>query len=376
MIKIGLFGDLIMGERVSIDNEIIRILNSTDFNLCNFEAPFINDSIRKGVKSGLFQKAEDASLLKKLNVKVVSLANNHIGDFEPGGIELTRSILKEEGIASFGAGENLEEASKPAVLDIRGNRVACWGYMLRFFSKRYFADLSKPGIPELKEECISGDIEKIKADIKIVFAHWNQEFEDYPEPVCKELGEDLRGRINLMVGSHPHCLQGRQIFNDYAVYHSLGNFIMPNDQYHNTFLGPYPEKCYHSMFVVMEIDKDGMLQETLYPFVISRDGMRLSLAEKEVREAILKRVEFISQPLLMQHSAYRKYYGRNKIRKLRFTLGRSEGVNYMKMVLYRVLFYSSVYMERILVFLLKKLGIYSIIKEKFARFIAKYQSVR
>ena len=78
----------------------------------------------------------------------------------------------------------------------------------------------------------------------------------------------------------------------------------------------------------------------------------------------------------MKHSAYRKFYARNKIRKLRFTLGRSERVNYMRMILYRILFYSSVYIERILVFLLKKMGIYRVIKEKFAGIIAKYQSVR
>ena len=374
--RIGLFGDVILGEKVRIDDEITRILNSTDFNICNFEAPFINDSIRNGIKVGLFQKAGDTSLLKKLNVKVVSLANNHIGDFGPRGIDLTRSVLKEEGIAFFGAGRDLEEASKPVILNINERRVACWGYMLRFFSNRYFANLSKPGIPKLKEEHISRDIEKTEADIKIVFAHWNQEFEDYPEPMCKELGDSFRSRINLMVGSHPHCLQGRQISSDYAVYHSLGNFIMPNDQYHHTFLGPYPGKCYRSMFVVVEIDEDGTLRETLYPVVISRDGMTLTFPDEKEKEAMLNRVEEISIPLQMKHSAYRKFYARNKIRKLRFTLGRSERVNYMRMILYRILFYSSVYIERILVFLLKKMGIYRVIKEKFAGIIAKYQSVR
>ena len=374
--RIGLFGDVILGEKIRIDDEITRILNSTDFNICNFEAPFINDSIRNGIKAGLFQKACDTSLLKKLNVKVVSLANNHIGDFGPRGIERTRSVLKEEGIAFFGAGRDLEEASKPAILDINERRVACWGYMLRFFSNRYFANLSKPGIPKLKEEYISRDIEMTEADIKIVFAHWNQEFEDYPEPACKELGDSFRSRINLMVGSHPHCLQGRQFFSDFAVYHSLGNFIMPNDHYHHTFLGPYPGKCYRSMFVVVEIDEDGTLRETLYPVVISRDGMTLTFPDEKEKEAMLNRVEEISIPLQMKHSAYRKFYARNKIRKLRFTLGRSERVNYMKMVLYRILFYSSVYIERWMVFLLKKMGIYRVIKEKFAGIIGKYQSVR
>lgn len=374
--RIGLFGDVILGEQVSIDEEIIRILNSTDFNICNFEAPFINDSIRKGIRAGLHQKMENASLLKKLNVKVVSLANNHMGDFGPRGIQRTRSVLQEEGIAFFGAGNDLEEARRPAILDIKGKSVACWGYMLRFYSRRYFADHLKPGIPQLKEEHILRDIEKTKADIKIVFAHWNQEFEDYPEPVCKDLGESFKSRIKLWIGSHPHCLQGRQIFSDFAIYHSLGNFIMPQEQFHNTFLGPYPEKCYRSMFVVLEIDGHGRLRETLYPVVISSDGRRLSIPDEKEQEAILKRVEEISEPLQMEGPAYRKFYNRNKVRKLRFTLGRSERINYIKMILYRMIFYSSLYLERGMVFLLKKIGVYRMIKQKFAGIIGKYQSVR
>jgi poly-gamma-glutamate capsule biosynthesis protein CapA/YwtB (metallophosphatase superfamily) len=374
--KIGFLGDIILGAKVRISDGIIEVLNTTDFNIGNFEAPFIDDTLRGQTRAGLYQKADDASFLKALNIQVVSLANNHMGDFGPVGIDLTRARLKDQGIAFFGAGKDLEEASEPAVLDVKGKKVACWGYMLRYFSNRYFALASRPGIPKLTEQKILQDIEKTKADIKLLYAHWNQEFEDYPEPVCKELGEKLRGRINLLAGSHPHCLQGIQSFSNYAVLHSLGNFIMPNDSYHHNYLAPYPEKCYRSMFVIADFHADQTLSTTIYPVSISENGMEVDFPDEKERERLLNHISGLSGPLSLDQRSYKKFYARNKTRKMRFTLGKNEGMNYVKMFVYRILFFTSVYLERGIVFLLKKAGIYETIRKRFAGIISKYQDVR
>jgi hypothetical protein len=74
MLKIAILGDFIQTPEFNIDKTLLDILQGTDFNIANLEAPFIHDNSHpSNGRSGLYQKISNCDLLKKLNIKIVSL---------------------------------------------------------------------------------------------------------------------------------------------------------------------------------------------------------------------------------------------------------------------------------------------------------------
>jgi len=128
--------------------------------------------------------------------------------------------------------------------------------------------------------------------------------------------------------------------------------------------------------VIVEVREDQALRKTIYPVSISDNGMEVYFPDEKERGRILTHISGLSGPLSLDQPAYKKFYARNKTRKMRFTLGKNEGMNYIKMLVYRILFFTSVYLERGMVYLLKRVGIYETIKDRFAGIISKYQGVR
>jgi|GEM_PF-1722505 len=335
MLKFAILGDLIQTPEFTIDDALLQILQQSDFNIANFEAPFIGPEFRPANgKSGLCQKLPDAALLKRLNIKIVSLANNHIGDFGSEGFRNTKKILDENGILYFGAGEGLTEAERPAVLNCKGLSVSCRGAMSRYLT-RFHAETGAFGSADIRADRMIENLKKDTADIKIVYNHWNQEYEDYPEPIYKEDAEKIIQYAHVIAGSHSHCMQGIGDSSGRLIFYGLGNFSLPNTEYFACRVSPYRPKCYHSFFPVISF-ANGQIDYRLYPYVIGPDGFALSLPSEEETAKILRRIEEISVPLGLSSSAYRRYYLRNRDRKMRKPLTRSHRRNSMNLRCYRL----------------------------------------
>ena len=363
--KIGFIGDLILSPELVIHEKITALLRGNDFNVANLEAPFIHKGKRPVLKSGLHQLVSDPGMLHDLNIKAVSLANNHMKDYGPEGIELTQKVLSQHGIQFFGAGSSLEEAIRPAKLQIENQSLHFWGFMQRFYAKRHFATAHSGGTAELKRELMIRELDSSEADIKIVYNHWNLELESYPEPVNKDLAEELARHCTLVIGSHPHCIQGIQTSGNALIFHSLGNFSMPALDYSGTTLVEYPEISRESMIVTITLEGKKPHYD-IHPITLDRSGSVVSCPDKEKKKQILSRIDTISEPLALGYKNYLHFYKQNKKRKLMPTQVKNRYLNRFRLFSYFSFIRMLQFVEGNLARFLSKIGLLGPVKRWFS----------
>lgn len=184
----------------------------------------------------LFNNDAVISFLKSCNVRAVSLANNHITDVTPA-FERTKKMLKRNGIANCGAGLTFDEAQAPVVLDDNGMKTVLLAFGWDVVSCKY-ADIFSPGVNPLKESNVLNCINKTKRDYPgakiVILPHWDYELERYPMPMHRELAKlAIEAGADAVIGHHPHCVQGIEVYKGCPIVYSLGNWFIPD----NVFMG-------------------------------------------------------------------------------------------------------------------------------------------
>lgn len=170
------------------------------------------------------------AVLQKLGADVAILANNHVFDYGEEGLSDTLDALDEAGIARIGAGRNLKEAAaihyekleNCTVAYIAATRVE-WSAQTRpatkdgmgVFQTAFDTDLLYKQVKKAKK----------KADFVVVCMHWGIEGTADLEDYQTQVGEGLvKAGADLVVGDHPHQLQGVKWLKKTPVFYSLGNF--------------------------------------------------------------------------------------------------------------------------------------------------------
>lgn len=217
--------------------EVKSILEQGDFVFANLEHPLTERDLSLDAKSKIILRGEPEAVsgLAFAGFNLVSLANNHMMDYYEGGLLDTLEILKKNQILHAGAGENLQQAREPAILEKNGVRVGILAYteMARIVHPgnppiKFAANANRAGVAPLKLDWIEEDIRSLrkKADILIISLHWGTEnsYEVTPQQVqmahkiC-DMGADI------ILGHHPHRFQGIEIYDGKPIVYSLGNFI-------------------------------------------------------------------------------------------------------------------------------------------------------
>ena len=241
--------------------------------------------------------------LRRLGVSVVSLANNHIMDFGKEAVASTIAALDDAGIAHFGAGLDFAQASRPALLERDGLRIGFLG----FAQSQYPTRKREGTIP-----VIDGQARKIVArhagecDFLVVCIHEGIEGLGYPMRSTVMAAHSLvDAGAGLVVGGHPHCIQGVEHRHGVDIFYSLGNFLIPmlqSDHYAHwraqaalTLMGIEIEKRDIAEAIILEarIEGPGRCETVVRPIVLVEDGMP-SLATGEARERILRRLGQLS----------------------------------------------------------------------------------
>jgi len=162
-------------------------------------------------------------------IDAVSLANNHIFDYFSAGVTETVDSLKSAGIIPMGAGANWTEFFRPQSFWIKGH----WFVMLALNdTKSGYWGKEHPGcaptwIPEGESTAVAliEALAQIGANV-IVFEHWGWEYQQYPSQRQRELAHKfIDAGAKVVVGSHPHRLQGVEFYHGGVVIYSLGNLI-------------------------------------------------------------------------------------------------------------------------------------------------------
>ena len=185
-----------------------EIFEQDDLTIVNLEGP-LTTSTDKQEKAFAFKgKPEYADILKEGSVEAANIANNHSYDYGQQGFDDTVINLNSAGIAPFGYDATV-------VKDIKGAKVGLIGiYVLNDEMGR--ATQLKEKIAEVKAQ---------GAALTIVSFHWGIEKDNYPNQVQKDLGRmAIDEGADLVLGHHPHVLQGIEKYKGKNIVYSLGNF--------------------------------------------------------------------------------------------------------------------------------------------------------
>lgn len=194
----------------------------------NLECVLSNSTIRKGYNKACFRSAPESLRIDQL-IDCYGVANNHIMEHGSEAYKETLAAIRNNGKVYVGSKDK-----KTVVLSDGGKRIAISSFSLRcdntgFETEYWYA----PELEEIKEE----DNEYFDADYRVAYIHWGVEFVPYPYAEQQKLAHYLVDNgYDLIIGHHPHVLQGYEIYKRKYIYYSLGNCVF-NMAYPDTNIG-------------------------------------------------------------------------------------------------------------------------------------------
>ena len=214
----------------------LEVLQNQDIMLGNLEGS-ITYSNTKTPKSYNFKFNPDVlPILKESGFDYFSLTNNHIYDYGERGFTDTLKYLKEAELPTSGAGLSKLEATEYTEMFIDGNSIrilsmGAYPQERNGWNGRTMAQVSdtRPGIlfdGELALEAVKNMASPSGFDILMI--HGGVEWTSIPEESQRLLYKSyLDAGVDIILGSHPHVLQGMEEWQGKLIAYSLGNFIFP-----------------------------------------------------------------------------------------------------------------------------------------------------
>ncbi|MDF2722181.1 MAG: poly-gamma-glutamate biosynthesis capsule formation protein [Paenibacillus sp.] len=206
-----------------------QYLEKADLTIANLETP-LTDRGTPQEKEYAYRSSPNAlPAFKDAGFDLVNLANNHILDYGAVGLLDTFTHLDKAGIRWFGAGHNTAEAFKPVIVEKKGIKIAFLGLSKVVPTQEWKAGPNRPGVADtyaLKAPLEAIRNAKKQADLVVVVAHWGVERQDMPEKYQKDYAREyIDAGADLIIGGHPHVLQGFESYKGKWIAYSLGNFI-------------------------------------------------------------------------------------------------------------------------------------------------------
>ncbi|MEW6724177.1 MAG: CapA family protein [Bacillota bacterium] len=282
-------GDVMTGRRIQrriaehgLDYPLAKVnqlMASADLTFANLEAALSTSGTRLPPKKGIWLRGtpESVGVLTRAGIDVVSLANNHILDYDSPSLLQTFDVLAEHGINYCGAGENITTARAPAWVEIKGLKLGFLAYnaMAEIFwdwdyRRSFEATETLPGNPMLRERDILHDLSLAvpRGDHIFVSLHWGVEG-SHEVSVDPHTGYDQRqlayrlidaGAASIL-GQHPHVLQGVEIYRGAIIAYSMGNFLYDQDS----------TRFRDTMVLRMDVTREGIRNPRIYVGEIIED---------------------------------------------------------------------------------------------------------
>ncbi len=244
MVTMFIVGDILLdrgvGERIDTNGpdyphlNVKNILPKADIVFGNLECPITSTGIPALKRPYYLFKAhpDNADALSKSGFNVLNLANNHSMDYGSEGIMNTIEFLEKSGIKTVGAGKDKHSAHKPLYTEVSGTTIGFLS-LSAFPTEGYVYSDKKPDVAQLDIEALAGEVKsaKVNCDVLIVSFHWGTEFENYPTQKQKQAAYiSVENGADIVIGHHPHVLQGMEYYMGKPIFYSLGNFVFDNQQ--------------------------------------------------------------------------------------------------------------------------------------------------
>ncbi|MBN1461637.1 MAG: CapA family protein [Armatimonadetes bacterium] len=203
-----------------------EVTRQGDLIILNLECP-LTHSHEAVEKSGGNLRADPSaiSLLTWLNVGLVTLANNHILDYDRNGLADTIELCSKHGIDTVGAGHTLEDASKVYYTQKKGRVLAVINAAEMEFAT---ATRRRGGANPLDLISLTEDIRTARrqADHVLLVIHGGLEYVHFPSPESVRTLRFLAEQgATAIIRHHPHWVQGHEVWKGVPIFYSVGNFL-------------------------------------------------------------------------------------------------------------------------------------------------------
>ncbi len=267
--------------------EIAELLQKPDFTIANLETPITTRGDQQQKQYTYRSSPNALPAFKAAGFDIVNLANNHILDYGQDGLLDTIKALDAKEILHTGAGKNLEEAYRPVIVEKNGIKVAFLGFSHKVPDNSWKAGKNQPGTTQLydpKQAIKTIEDTRDKADLVVVMAHWGEEKAEKPLEEHRKMARSfIDAGADLIVGTHPHVLQGLEHYQGKWIAYSLGNFLFTTNDH---------APSWETAVLQAECGKDGGCGLTLSP--LWNQYAHLKKMEEADAQKLFQRLEKVS----------------------------------------------------------------------------------
>lgn len=267
-----------------IKDEIIK----GDIAIANLECPLTDSGNAIYKRPELIFKGSklNGAALKGAGFDILSLANNHTMDQGREGLIDTVKVLESYGIRPLGAGMTRDEARKPVFIEKRRRKIGFLGYC-DFPPEGYIYDEDKADVARADMKSLGEEVRAARenCDFLVVSFHWGKEFDCYPGDRQREMAHAvIENGADLIIGHHPHVLQGVEEYKGKLIFYSLGNFV---------FDSQLPKGTDESVIIDITVDRGELRGARIIPFRI--EDCRPVIAQGQAAKLILERYRVCSE---------------------------------------------------------------------------------
>lgn len=234
---------------------IADVLRAPDVVVANLEGPItpypsmsIGSVIGSAENVTFTFPTTTAPLLKRHNIGIVNLGNNHIMNFGRDGLLETKKWLDTAGVLHMGDPDS-PESERVLRTHIRGIPFAFVNW------SDWTSDKTDHTVAQVR-------LEKEAGQVVVVYTHWGDEYVEPSARVRALARQFIDAGADIVIGSHPHVVLEREDYNGGIIYYSLGNFVF--DQY-------WDESVTNGLLLEVTFSKKGVQDIRELPIVLSRD---------------------------------------------------------------------------------------------------------
>ncbi|MES2416440.1 MAG: CapA family protein [Patescibacteria group bacterium] len=233
----------------------LEILKKSDISFANLEGPA--SDVGKDMHSLYSFRMDPSTIpaLKGAGFDMLSVANNHVGDWGRTAYADTLERLKENEISYTGGGINSSEAEKPAIIEKYGMKIGYLAFsdkgpngLAVTYDKAGLLLTNNPRFDEIVKNAST------QVDYLIVSFHFGEEY----QKIHNERQSYLAHRAvddgaKIIIGAHPHVIQDFEVYKNSFIAYSLGNFIFDQKFSKDTMEG---------MLLEIKLHKNGLMETT------------------------------------------------------------------------------------------------------------------
>lgn len=269
---------------ISVSDDFKNMVRSCDLRVVNFEVPLKPEGSYSPQKvERLYQSDDVPQFLCDVGFNLFSIANNHIFDWGAPGFIKTKTAL---GNACFGAG-NYNEAYRVKEVGLDGLKIGFLALTYAAYTGVFDDVVNHDGygcayINDLKVNHVILEAKKT-VDYLFVLAHDGIEYCDVPMPETIARYRDfIDYGADGVIGTHPHCPQGWEVYKGRPIFYSLGNlfFNSKEDTSYRAWNRPH---WYEGLCVILEIENGIITYQTIN--VRNKDNVEMMIDDAASREA-------------------------------------------------------------------------------------------